>query len=150
MSDVHPPDTKSTPAQSWRCATTTCLRWRTTTAPWPSRSFPFPSATSSQTWTPRRSNRSDRCVDVGIVPKRPTRALTLPFHPQAIITLILATDMAKHGEILDSFKRKLDGFDFTSEEHVTCVCSLFKTSALTRTVRELCERRDSLCSCVSS
>lgn len=42
-------------------------------------------------------------------------------HFQAIITLILATDMARHGEILDSFKQKVDNFDFTNEEHVTCV-----------------------------
>lgn len=42
---------------------------------------------------------------------------------QAIITLILATDMARHGEILDSFKQKVDNFDFTNEEHVTCVCT---------------------------
>uniref|UniRef100_A0AAY4AGN5 High affinity cGMP-specific 3',5'-cyclic phosphodiesterase 9A n=1 Tax=Denticeps clupeoides TaxID=299321 RepID=A0AAY4AGN5_9TELE len=40
---------------------------------------------------------------------------------QAIITLILATDMARHGEILDSFKLKVDNFDFTNEEHVTCL-----------------------------
>lgn len=44
---------------------------------------------------------------------------------QAIITLILATDMARHGEILDSFKQKVDNFDFTNEEHVTCVCTVF-------------------------
>lgn len=43
---------------------------------------------------------------------------------QAIITLILATDMARHGEILDSFKNKVDNFDFTNEEHVTCVCTI--------------------------
>lgn len=43
---------------------------------------------------------------------------------QAIITLILATDMARHGEILDSFKLKVDSFDFTNEEHVTCVCTV--------------------------
>uniref|UniRef100_A0A8C2JCU3 Phosphodiesterase 9A like n=1 Tax=Cyprinus carpio TaxID=7962 RepID=A0A8C2JCU3_CYPCA len=41
--------------------------------------------------------------------------------PEAIITLILATDMARHGEILDSFKHKVDNFDFTNEEHVTCL-----------------------------
>lgn len=46
-------------------------------------------------------------------------ALLLYF--QAVITLILATDMARHGEILDSFKQKVDNFDFTNEEHVTCV-----------------------------
>ncbi|KAJ8276623.1 hypothetical protein COCON_G00083750 [Conger conger] len=40
---------------------------------------------------------------------------------QAIITLILATDMARHGEILDSFKQKVDNFDFTNEEHVRCL-----------------------------
>lgn len=38
---------------------------------------------------------------------------------QEIITLILATDMARHGEILDSFKQKVDSFDFTNEEHAT-------------------------------
>uniref|UniRef100_A0A667X6G1 High affinity cGMP-specific 3',5'-cyclic phosphodiesterase 9A n=1 Tax=Myripristis murdjan TaxID=586833 RepID=A0A667X6G1_9TELE len=37
------------------------------------------------------------------------------------ITLILATDMARHGEILDSFKQKVDCFDYTDEEHVTCL-----------------------------
>ncbi|XP_072541628.1 high affinity cGMP-specific 3',5'-cyclic phosphodiesterase 9A isoform X2 [Salminus brasiliensis] len=40
---------------------------------------------------------------------------------QGTITLILATDMARHGEILDSFKQKVDSFDFTNEEHVTCL-----------------------------
>lgn len=32
--------------------------------------------------------------------------------------------MARHGEILDSFKQKVDNFDFTNEEHVTCVSFL--------------------------
>lgn len=45
---------------------------------------------------------------------------------QAIITLILATDMARHGEILDSFRQKVDNFDFTNEEHVKCVRILLK------------------------
>uniref|UniRef100_A0A673YHI7 Phosphodiesterase 9A n=1 Tax=Salmo trutta TaxID=8032 RepID=A0A673YHI7_SALTR len=40
---------------------------------------------------------------------------------QGINTLILATDMARHGEILDSFKHKVDSFDFSDEEHVTCL-----------------------------
>ncbi|XP_042619253.1 high affinity cGMP-specific 3',5'-cyclic phosphodiesterase 9A-like isoform X2 [Cyprinus carpio] len=40
---------------------------------------------------------------------------------QGTITLILATDMARHGEILDSFRQKVDNFDFTNEEHVTCL-----------------------------
>lgn len=50
------------------------------------------------------------------------RTVLFLLHCQAIITLILATDMARHGEILDSFKQKVDNFDFTNEEHVTCVC----------------------------
>nr|XP_005991223.1 PREDICTED: high affinity cGMP-specific 3',5'-cyclic phosphodiesterase 9A-like [Latimeria chalumnae] len=40
---------------------------------------------------------------------------------EAIITLILATDMARHGEILDSFQQKVDHFDFTNDEDVTCL-----------------------------
>ncbi|XP_072371529.1 high affinity cGMP-specific 3',5'-cyclic phosphodiesterase 9A-like [Scyliorhinus torazame] len=40
---------------------------------------------------------------------------------QGIINLILATDMARHGEILDSFKQKVDNFDFSNEEDVTCL-----------------------------
>lgn len=48
---------------------------------------------------------------------------------QGIITLILATDMARHGEILDSFKQKVDNFDFTNEEHVTCVSQTRRSSA---------------------
>ncbi len=32
--------------------------------------------------------------------------------------------MARHGEIVDSFKQKVDNFDFTNEEHVTCVSFL--------------------------
>ncbi|XP_033002975.1 high affinity cGMP-specific 3',5'-cyclic phosphodiesterase 9A isoform X2 [Lacerta agilis] len=38
---------------------------------------------------------------------------------QGIITLILATDMARHAEILDAFKEILDKFDYSNEEHVT-------------------------------
>ena len=35
-----------------------------------------------------------------------------------MIVLILATDMARHAEILDNFKQKLDNFDYSSEvEH---------------------------------
>ncbi|KAM9709726.1 high affinity cGMP-specific 3',5'-cyclic phosphodiesterase 9A isoform 2-T2 [Menidia menidia] len=50
------------------------------------------------------------------------------FHPEAFrqirqgtITLILATDMARHEEIIDSFKQKIDSFDYSDEEHITCV-----------------------------
>ena len=39
-----------------------------------------------------------------------------------MITLILATDMARHGEILNNFKSKIDDFDFTNDEHLTSVC----------------------------
>ncbi|KAK2527126.1 Pde9a [Columba guinea] len=38
-----------------------------------------------------------------------------------IITLILATDMARHAEILDSFKEKMENFDYSNEEHTTCL-----------------------------
>ncbi|XP_060129536.1 high affinity cGMP-specific 3',5'-cyclic phosphodiesterase 9A isoform X3 [Zootoca vivipara] len=38
---------------------------------------------------------------------------------QGMITLILATDMARHAEILDAFKEILDKFDYSNEEHVT-------------------------------
>uniref|UniRef100_A0A8D0HDM5 High affinity cGMP-specific 3',5'-cyclic phosphodiesterase 9A n=1 Tax=Sphenodon punctatus TaxID=8508 RepID=A0A8D0HDM5_SPHPU len=40
---------------------------------------------------------------------------------QGIITLILATDMARHAEILESFKEKMDNFDYSNEEHGTCL-----------------------------
>lgn len=52
--------TKSMPAQSWQCATTTSPRWRTITVLLPSRSSLFLSAISLQTWIQRHSNRSDR------------------------------------------------------------------------------------------
>ena len=35
--------------------------------------------------------------------------------------LILATDMARHSEILESFKSKLDNFDFKNEDHLNSV-----------------------------
>uniref|UniRef100_H3B4D9 Phosphodiesterase n=1 Tax=Latimeria chalumnae TaxID=7897 RepID=H3B4D9_LATCH len=47
--------------------------------------------------------------------------LSMEEEMQAIITLILATDMARHGEILDSFQQKVDHFDFTNDEDVTCL-----------------------------
>ncbi|NXG64871.1 PDE9A phosphodiesterase, partial [Hemiprocne comata] len=40
---------------------------------------------------------------------------------QGIITLILATDMARHAEILDSFKEKMENFDYSNEEHTSCL-----------------------------
>ncbi|XP_040842594.1 high affinity cGMP-specific 3',5'-cyclic phosphodiesterase 9A isoform X1 [Ochotona curzoniae] len=38
---------------------------------------------------------------------------------QGMITLILATDMARHAEIADAFREKLDNFDYSNEEHTT-------------------------------
>ncbi|KAK3718261.1 hypothetical protein QZH41_013164, partial [Actinostola sp. cb2023] len=37
---------------------------------------------------------------------------------QEIITLILATDMARHSEIMENFKSKLDTFDFNNVEYI--------------------------------
>ena len=37
---------------------------------------------------------------------------------QDMIILILATDMARHAEILDNFKQTLDNFDYNSEDHL--------------------------------
>ena len=39
--------------------------------------------------------------------------------------LILATDMARHSEILESFKSKLDNFDFKNEDHLNSVSFFF-------------------------
>lgn len=40
---------------------------------------------------------------------------------QGMIMLVLATDMARHSEILESFKSKLDNFDFTNDDAVNSV-----------------------------
>ena len=32
--------------------------------------------------------------------------------------------MARHGEILETFKQKVDVFDYSDEEHVTCVSTV--------------------------
>jgi hypothetical protein len=40
---------------------------------------------------------------------------------QAMIMLILATDMARHSEILEAFKAKIDQFDFKNDDHVNSV-----------------------------
>ena len=40
--------------------------------------------------------------------------------------LILATDMARHSEILESFKSKLDSFDFKNEDHLNSVSIAFQ------------------------
>lgn len=46
------------------------------------------------------------------------------FALQGMITLILATDMARHAEIMDSFKEKMENFDYSNEEHMTLVSRL--------------------------
>ena len=41
---------------------------------------------------------------------------------QDMVMLILATDMARHGEIIESFKTKVEGgFDLSNEEHLKTV-----------------------------
>lgn len=45
-----------------------------------------------------------------------------------MITLILATDMARHAEIMDSFKEKMENFDYSNEEHMTLVSGLSSLS----------------------
>ena len=35
--------------------------------------------------------------------------------------LILSTDMARHSEIVDSFKSKLDTFDFSNADYISSV-----------------------------
>ena len=41
-----------------------------------------------------------------------------------MIVLILATDMARHAEILDNFRQKLDNFDYSSEVKSDCLATL--------------------------
>lgn len=62
----HILDTRSMPARSWLCVTTTSHRWRTITAPLPSRSWRDPNATSSPVYQLRASGRSGRCVGLGL------------------------------------------------------------------------------------
>ena len=45
--------------------------------------------------------------------------------------LILATDMARHSEILESFKAKLDSFDFTQEDHLNSVSFIYNSFVCT-------------------
>ncbi|XP_041425130.1 high affinity cGMP-specific 3',5'-cyclic phosphodiesterase 9A-like isoform X2 [Xenopus laevis] len=55
---------------------------------------------------------------------------------QSIIRLILATDMARHGEILESFKKVLPSFDFSNEDHVkTLQMVLIKCCDISNEVR---------------
>lgn len=55
---------------------------------------------------------------------------------QAIIRLILATDMARHGDILESFKQVVSNFNFCNEEHVkTLQMVLIKCCDISNEVR---------------
>ncbi|XP_069598232.1 high affinity cGMP-specific 3',5'-cyclic phosphodiesterase 9A-like isoform X2 [Ranitomeya imitator] len=55
---------------------------------------------------------------------------------QSIIRLILATDMARHGDILESFKQVVSDFDFSKEEHVkTLQMLLIKCCDISNEVR---------------
>lgn len=59
---------------------------------------------------------------------------------QGITTLILATDMAKHGDIMNNFKAKIEqGFDFTNSEHIDTVMA--KTCFITHTFLILVSNR---------
>ena len=39
--------------------------------------------------------------------------------------LVLATDMARHSEIVEGFKSKLDHFDFNNHVHLDSVSQIF-------------------------
>ncbi|XP_078514494.1 high affinity cGMP-specific 3',5'-cyclic phosphodiesterase 9A [Lissotriton helveticus] len=57
---------------------------------------------------------------------------------QGIIALILATDMARHKEIIDGFKDNLEQFDFTNQAHVTSLkMVLIKCCDISNEVRPL-------------
>ena len=45
---------------------------------------------------------------------------------QEIVMLILATDMARHSEIVERFKSKLDTFDFHNDDYVSSVSTQMK------------------------
>lgn len=48
--------------------------------------------------------------------------------------LILATDMARHNEILEAFKLKCDVFDFTLDDHLNSVnCFVLLVMMMTTT-----------------
>ncbi|XP_019521549.1 PREDICTED: high affinity cGMP-specific 3',5'-cyclic phosphodiesterase 9A [Hipposideros armiger] len=51
--------------------------------------------------------------------RKPTFDVWLWEPNEGMITLILATDMARHAEIVDSFKEKMENFDYSNEEHMT-------------------------------
>ena len=52
-------------------------------------------------------------------PLHPSSPLLMSLRLQGIINLILATDMARHSEILADFDRLVvSGFSFSNEEHI--------------------------------
>ncbi|OQV12586.1 High affinity cGMP-specific 3',5'-cyclic phosphodiesterase 9A [Hypsibius exemplaris] len=57
-----------------------------------------------------------------------------------IIALILATDMARHAEILEKFKVNVDHFDYKSEDHITALkMILIKCCDISNEVRPMAE-----------
>ena len=57
--------------------------------------------------------------------------------------MILATDMARHAEILDAFKLKIDSFDYSLEDHVnTLKMILIKACDISNECRPLLVRRN--------
>ena len=62
-------------------------------------------------------------------------------YSQDMIILILATDMARHAEILENFKQKLDNFDYSSEDHLnTLKMILIKACDISNECRPLLVR----------
>ena len=59
----------------------------------------------------------------GEIPALPSHNyhFVINFFSQEIVMLILATDMARHSEIVERFKSKLDTFDFSNDDYVSSV-----------------------------
>ena len=51
------------------------------------------------------------------------------------MTLILATDMARHSEIVERFKSKLDTFDFSNADYVGSVSTKSKKCEIERVIQ---------------
>ena len=51
------------------------------------------------------------------------------------MTLILATDMARHSEIVERFKSKLDTFDFSNADYVGSVSRKSKKCETERVIQ---------------
>lgn len=57
--------------------------------------------------------------------------------------LILATDMARHSEIVERFKSKLDTFDFHNDDYVSSVSRQMKRIVLSSVCHEQGTRKNS-------